>query len=77
MFNEHCNLGAHATIDEINIAALIFFKEKRCACIGHICIYLLCICDTTFHVEWVMGICYQWNTIALAMSLEKFTYKMI
>ena len=45
----HWDLGAHATIDAINMAALNYFKEKIFACIDHICIYLLCTCDTSFH----------------------------
>ena len=46
---EHWDLGAHATIDAMNMVALNFLKEKRSECIEHICIYLLCTCDTTFH----------------------------
>ena len=43
-------MGAHATIDATNMAAFNLFKEKRFACIEHICIYLLCTCDNAFHV---------------------------
>ena len=50
IYYEHWNLGAHATIDAINMAALNLFKEKRFAYIEHIRIYLLCTCDIPFHM---------------------------
>ena len=43
-------MSARATIDAIIMAAVNVLKEKIFACIEHICIYLLCTCDTPFHV---------------------------
>ena len=50
IYYEHWNLGAHATSNAINMAVLSLFKEKRFACIEHICIYLLRTCDNSFYV---------------------------
>ena len=69
IYYEHWNLGAHATIDAINMAALNFFREKNVhalntyvyVCCAHVILH--------FMWGWVVGICNQWNTILLAMCL--------
>ena len=50
VYYEHCNMDDHVAIDTINMAGLNLFKEKRFSCIEHICVYLLCTCDHSFHV---------------------------
>ena len=77
IYNAHWDLGAHATTDAIDMAALIFSTRKDVHALNTF-VYIHCAhVISHFMWGWVVGICYQWNMVVLAMCLERFTYKMI
>ena len=77
IYYEHWHLGAHATIDATSMAAFNFFREKRCACIQHICLYSLCTCDTPFYVGVGGGDMQSTEHHLTCNMFVKVTYKMI
>ena len=77
IYYEHWDLGAHATIDAINMAALNFSKKKDVHSLNTFVYIYRAHVILQFMWRRVVGICYQRNTIILAMCLKKFTYEII